>query len=392
MRQFSSKAFLVLSCLLQSNNASPVVEKRQAVSSFIADNYDFVGCYGEDAFSVPPLDRSVVEEAAKMDHDKCATACAAYRFFGIYRGNACFCGDEISPSSPDLPGQCNMECSGLGANTPAGTCGGSGIPIIASIFIKKTPDEPFELPPDVTTSYSIGCYLTNSGISAYSVTVITVAHCQVVCRGYKFYGVQASGNICACYDQINFIQLNPPECNALCAGRACGGGGTIRSIYTAQSACENNDQQLIVKNPSFESGMAYWAITQSSGPITWTARADITAVQGSRLARIDSKAVGDYIVIAQVVSLCPGIQYQVSYSAKHAAGGGCRTWIAVERGSRLDRHDEVTDWTLHVDRFFPPAASTELSLIMECVGIGSGGFRKLYIDDIKLSRVVDLVG
>lgn len=57
-----------------------------------------------------------------MTVEKCATACAAYKYFGLEYGRECWCGNvlNITPNGGPAPqGDCSFACKG----NPAQKCG-----------------------------------------------------------------------------------------------------------------------------------------------------------------------------------------------------------------------------------------------------------------------------
>jgi hypothetical protein len=266
-----------------------------------------------------------------------------------------------------------------------------------SIFEKKDPDAVLPLPQYVTTSYQIGCFSALNGFTQYQMTgVLSIERCQVVCKGFRFYGLtmQNTVPICDCYKQVGISQLAQSSCSIRCgdAGNQFCGGPNADSIYSSFAACSNTDQQLdtskqlILKNPSFESGTAYWTATGSSNQITWASRADATAAQGSKLARIDSKAAGLSMTLTQPVKLCQGLPYEISYSAKQDVNAGCTMTLVLAPFGQLPTTTGGLTWNGNYVQFYAPGESVDLVLNVKCDGVGKGGFRKLYLDNFKLNR------
>lgn len=394
MFQSLSAALLVLPCLHQFTQATPLVEQRQ--TTFIDANYNFLGCYHSSISLGPLIGLEPTSNDGKMNYEKCAVACFRYDYFGISNGNGCLCGDYINGGVQDPPETCSSQCSGLGADTVPGTCGGpkSGRIYIVSIFKKKVDGATIDLPGDIQQSYSVGCFSTGAIQTQYFlVRDVSVDRCQVLCRGYRLFGIYKNGGSCYCYDQLASQRTTDQTlCNSFCPGgtQSCG-GSNYQSVYSTASTCSDLDQQLPLKNSGFEAGTAYWPITALNPPnqISWAVRTDATAFQGSRYARIDSKAAGAYMALAQNIgNFCPGIEYEVSWTGKEGPNSACTTWIAYTRSDRLGPQTDGLNWATHSRRFFAPSVVVELSFIMQCDGQGSGSFRKLYLDDVKLRRYV----
>jgi hypothetical protein len=387
MFTFLPIAFVLLSCLIEHIQATVLMEKRQ--TSYLDLNYDFVGCY--TGVGPAPLSQlEVILGDAKMNYERCAVGCSQFDYFGISQGTDCICGTSINNPNPVAVTSCSSQCSGLGASTVAGRCGGPkpGALYVMSIFVKKITGQAVGLPGEIQQSYSMGCYAIDTPQAIYAMNgAITVDRCQVICRGYQIFGIFSEAGRCFCYDNFDQVKTSDGLCDVTCAGGTCGGYAQ-QSVYSTNAPCQSLDQQILLKNSGFEGGTAYWDIRSNYGPMTWAVRSDTTtAFQGLRYARLDSKAVGNYMALAQdVKSFCPGVEYQVSWSAKESANSECDSWIAVTRGSRLGIQSDGQSWTLHSSRFFAPSIVTELSFIVQCDGQGSGGFRKFYLDNFRLTR------
>lgn len=362
--------------------AAASIGKRQ--SSFITTNYNFEGCYRYFTIT-PPLYIPVTFNDPSLDLDKCAIACDAFEFFGISQGTDCACGNFIFPLSTLTPAACTSFCSGLGVFTPSQMCGAS---LYMSIFRKKITGINIPLPEPHRQNYDVGCFSPTAGLSEYLITgALTVERCQLICKGYKFYGL--SNQACGCYNIISFSQVSSALCNIPCSGSGsenCG-GASARKVYTTQTSCADIDQQFKIKNSGFENGKGYWDAL-ITGQISWAARTDASvAHEGSRYARLDSKSAAAYMILVQYVSVCPGIEYEISWFGMEGSGSACKTWPAVNRASRLALFNDGPTWTEHTATFFAEEEEVEFSIIVQCEGVGSGGFRKLYLDSVKLARI-----
>jgi iron transport multicopper oxidase len=78
----------------------------------------YLGCYSEATNGKALYDKQLAVPAANVTVEACMQACSNYSYFGVERGNQCFCGNTIRAGSALIQGStvgktgCNMLCQG----------------------------------------------------------------------------------------------------------------------------------------------------------------------------------------------------------------------------------------------------------------------------------------
>jgi hypothetical protein len=90
----------------------------------IANNEATVGSFrflecGIDSVSSRVLKGAYQSADGRLTAELCASACAAYTYFGLEFGKECFCGNDYT-GSPASPADCTVRCDGNSAQL----CGG----------------------------------------------------------------------------------------------------------------------------------------------------------------------------------------------------------------------------------------------------------------------------
>ena len=179
--------------------------------------WTYSGCYSEatNGRALSGLQNPIPGNTVTVE--SCAAACTQFTFFGVEYSGECYCGNTIGAgsalvagSTPDIT-QCNMACSGNGAEY----CGGpnrlnmyasnstrsssTSAPASSQGSSSATSATPTSTGPSVVQSvgkYAFqGCYseATNSRAltgATFVNNLMTVEMCATDCASYTWFGVE----------------------------------------------------------------------------------------------------------------------------------------------------------------------------------------------------------
>ena len=147
--------------------------------------YEFTGCYTE-ATNARALTGSAYFNDL-MTVEKCANACAQFKYFGIEYGRECYCGNSINDGSVEAQLEdCSFACPGDATES----CGAGNR---LTLYTRTTDPEV----PTLTTYSSRGCYAEPPNGRALVAQVtgapdMTVEQCATFCgnAGYTLFGLE----------------------------------------------------------------------------------------------------------------------------------------------------------------------------------------------------------
>jgi hypothetical protein len=177
---------------------------------------------------------------AAMTVEMCLGLCVpTYKYFGVARGNECWCGDGIGSTGTNVS---MTECSTHCAGDQDQFCGQTNRINIYSTVTATNTSTPNPDPPEDPYHY-YGCYTEATSsralalYAAFSGTAMTVKYCANFClttHGTTIFGVEY-GSECYCGTKLEAgsVQVLEADCNVPCSGNAtetCGAGNRL-NVY-----------------------------------------------------------------------------------------------------------------------------------------------------------------
>ena len=211
-------------------------------------DFEYLGCY-TDSNSARSLTGKVVYDSA-MTLDKCASACAAYNFFGVEFGTQCFCSTELKESaSPADQAECSTRCGGDYGNV-------CGAPDRLNVFASKDCKE------DPASATTVGgftyksCWVDSNSARALSGPVhrandMTAEVCAAFCKDFKYFGLEY-GSQCFCGNELNGVAAVEGECSYVCEGNAkqwCGAADRLNVYGTTPDPTPVVDAPAVTVTP-----------------------------------------------------------------------------------------------------------------------------------------------
>ncbi len=157
--------------------------RRQAAPQI--PGYDFAGCYTE-ATNMRALTGSAYFDDL-MTVEKCASACAGFKHFGVEYGRECYCGNNLNVGSVEAQlTDCSFSCPG----DPSESCGAGNR---LSLYTRTADPEV----PNLSVYSSRGCYAEPPNARALAAqgtraADMTVEKCATFCgnAGYTLFGLE----------------------------------------------------------------------------------------------------------------------------------------------------------------------------------------------------------
>ncbi|KAL0929910.1 WSC domain-containing protein-like protein 5 [Colletotrichum truncatum] len=225
-----------------------------------------------------------------MTVEKCATACAGYKYFGLEYGRECFCGNTINSDSVETPiGDCSFPCPG----NPSQKCGAGNRLNMYSCSVTATQ-------PLLTTYSTRGCYVEpQNGRALASLSTraddMTVEKCATFCgtAGYPLFGLEYYTE-CYCGHGLATGAVSAPatDCKFACAGnqnQLCGGDWRLNVYEFDKAGAASTTSPTATSSPS-------------AGPVTFTSEGCYTEARGVR-----ALSNASYFNNAMTVELCASV-------------------------------------------------------------------------------------